>query len=101
MVAPSIPLRSCGGAILASSLGPDGRRLLLGELTAEVTALLELSSTAAIPADCFSLTPQFLQKLSTGSTCEPHWMQTIKTSLLRRFCQTTSTGRICQLAVEH
>jgi hypothetical protein len=45
--------------------------------------LRELLSAAVSPADCVSLTPQFLQKLSSGSTCVPHRLQTInKASLL-------------------
>jgi len=62
-------------------------RFDLGDLAAEgmpcARSVLELSSAALAPADCLSLAPQLLQKLSTGSTCEPHRMQTInKASLL-------------------
>jgi hypothetical protein len=60
---------------------------------------LEVLSAAVIPADCVSLTPQFLQKLSCGSICVPHRLQIInKASFASSFVKVTNTGRICQLS---
>jgi hypothetical protein len=81
-----VPLRSCAGGSAASRRAPDGTLFALDELAAVLMgcsrSVLELASAAVIPADWLNLTPQFLQKLSTGATCAPHRLQTIDESLL-------------------